>query len=82
MKEQKDIYDLTIHESTTLSCGICILRVPGGWIYDMWDFSNDCAKQGLFVRFDNEFQRASEFAEKMFQLNIKAEQSRLLGSKD
>lgn len=54
-KEKKGIYDLGLHESTILPCGICIMRVAGGWIYDCWDTSKDEGKQGTFVPFHKEF---------------------------
>jgi len=51
----KSIYDLKLHEQTILDCGICILRVPGGWLYDYWDCNTDTPNQGIFVPYDNEF---------------------------
>lgn len=53
--ENKTIYDLKLHEQLILDCGICILRVPGGWLYDYWDCNTDTPKGGVFVRYDNEF---------------------------
>lgn len=53
----KSIYELELHESTMLSCGICIMRVPGGWIYDCWDTESDTSKLGVFVRYHNEFDK-------------------------
>lgn len=54
---KKDIYELDLHESTVLECGVCVMRVPSGWIYDMWDFKTDSPKSGVFVPFDNKFDR-------------------------
>lgn len=56
MKKDKTIYNLKLHESIT-EFGICIMRVPGGWIYDCWDTEKDIFKQGIFVPFNNEFQK-------------------------
>lgn len=52
----KTIYELLLHETLTLPCGTCIMRVASGWVYDWWDSSNDCPKTGLFIPFDNSFQ--------------------------
>lgn len=54
-KETSDkLYSMKLHSSLDIS-GISILRVPGGWIYDYWNFETDCPKQGIFVPFNNEF---------------------------
>jgi hypothetical protein len=55
---EKTIYDLGLHEDTTTNFGICIMRVPGGWIYDSWDKDRDRfnSGKGIFIPFDNEFQ--------------------------
>ena len=53
----KTIYDLKLHESLNTDFGIAILRVPGGWLYDCWDYSSDSFKQGIFISFDNEFMK-------------------------
>ena len=47
--EEKTIYDLALHESITLPFGPFVMKVPGGWIYDCWDFERDTFKQGMFV---------------------------------
>jgi hypothetical protein len=52
---EKNIYELKLHESTDMACGIAIMRVPGGWIYDMWDYEKDMSKTGTFVPLDTEF---------------------------
>lgn len=54
--ENKSIYDLKLHESTSLPCGTYIMRVPGGWIYNVWDSATDTPRSGTFVPYDNEFQ--------------------------
>ena len=53
----KTIYDLKLHESLNTNFGITVIRVPGGWIYDCWDYSSDSFKRGIFVPFDNEFMK-------------------------
>jgi len=45
----KTIYDLGLHEPLTLANGMSVMRVPTGWIYDMWDIEKDIAKSGIFV---------------------------------
>ena len=52
---EKSIYELKLHEDTTTDFGICIMRVPGGWIYDSWDKEKDCFKKGLFIPYSDEF---------------------------
>lgn len=32
-RESKDIYSMNLHEQIAIK-GICIVRVPGGWLYD------------------------------------------------
>jgi hypothetical protein len=51
----KNLYNLKLHEDLSTDFGICIMRVPGGWIYDSWDKEKDCFKQGLFIPFNTEF---------------------------
>jgi len=51
---EKTIYDLKLHESLTPNFGTCIMRVPGGWIYDMWDFENDKPKIGTYVPYSED----------------------------
>lgn len=46
---EKTIYDLNLHEGLNLLFGIFVMRVPGGWIYDCWDYENNKFKQGIFV---------------------------------
>ena len=53
---EKTIYNLELHESLVTEFGICIMRVPSGWIYDCWDIKEDCFKDGVFVPFHDEFQ--------------------------
>lgn len=52
-----ELYALKLHEMLTTDFGICIMRVPGGWIYDCWDKEKDEFKKGLFVPFDNDCMR-------------------------
>ena len=53
--ENKNIYDLKLHEETLIS-GYRILRVPGGWIYDKWDYKKEnYLFDPIFIPFNNEF---------------------------
>ncbi len=49
------LYSLKLHETYITPFGISIMRVPGGWIYDCWDFEKDSFKTGVFVPYNNEF---------------------------
>lgn len=51
---EKSIYDLKLHESVRLPMGMDILRVPGGWIYNVWDNEKDLALSGTFVPYSDE----------------------------
>jgi hypothetical protein len=37
---------LNLHETFVTDFGIAIMKVPGGWIYDCWDFATDQYKSG------------------------------------
>ena len=47
----KELNDLKLHSMICTTSGICIMKVPSGWIYDCWDMSTDNPKQGVFVPF-------------------------------
>lgn len=56
MRYTEAIYNLSLHEETTLynESGekiAYVIRVPGGWLYNIWGNSS-----GTFVPFDNDFQ--------------------------
>jgi hypothetical protein len=53
-----DIYAMELHEEIELDKYNTILRVPGGWIYRNWTYSDRSDWQGhsSFVPYDNEFQ--------------------------
>jgi len=52
MKEMKSIYDIGLHESTSLiGAGLRIVRVPGGWLYT----PVGSVQPSTFVPFNNEF---------------------------
>lgn len=61
--DNKNIYDLKLHESTFIDDKnlIEVTRVPGGWIYHFieWDYLTDDEKtrRHVFVPFDNEFHK-------------------------
>lgn len=57
-KHETTIYDLDLHESLYLSnLNTAVVRVAGGWIYNYWCVETDKALGGVFVRYDNEFQK-------------------------
>ena len=59
----KKIYDLGLHESVDIETktneGVIvwyrILRVPGGWIYSLWDVLKEVYSAPMFVPFNEEF---------------------------
>ena len=56
MAEPKSIYDLELHETTSVPGDqyLTITRVPGGWIY-LWCWQDDDGTESCVVPFDNEF---------------------------
>lgn len=53
-----DIYKLKMHEKIGITNDkVEILRVPGGWIYTIWDRD---MWTSIFVPFNNEFQEAKQ----------------------
>ena len=54
--EDQQIYKLKLHETHRTTFGIHIMRVPDGWVYDMWDAEKDCYKTGMFIPYDNDMQ--------------------------
>lgn len=56
----KSIYEFDLHEFETIDTSsgqnFKVLRVPGGWIYYLYDEdSGDISSAGTFVRYDNGF---------------------------
>lgn len=51
----KTIYDMRLHETLSLSRYLEVTRVPGGWVYELYDPCSE-ATTAVFVPFDNEFQ--------------------------
>lgn len=57
----ENIYDLNLHEETTLintSClELTVTRVPGGWIYEHMYYSESgvLSSSSVFVPYNNEF---------------------------
>ena len=47
-RKKVDLYQLKLHQSELVS-GYYVMRVPGGWIYQL-------SKGDIFVPFNNEFQ--------------------------
>ena len=58
--EDQEIYKLKLHECYTTKWGITIIRVPGDWIYNAWDNTNDCFNQGIFISYDNDCKLVSK----------------------
>jgi len=59
----KELYELQLHESMDIESktteGVIvwyrILRVPGGWIYSLWDVLKEVYSAPIFVPFNEEF---------------------------
>lgn len=59
----KNIYNLGLHEQLTIiNNHYSVLRVPGGWIYDIpvQEIGRDIVWNSVFVPFSNEFQNESK----------------------
>jgi hypothetical protein len=62
-KYMKNIYELDLHESIDIEFktpeGVIvwyrILRVPGGWIYLLWDVLHEVYSSPVFVPFNTEY---------------------------
>ncbi len=58
------IYKLALHESMEIEAkspgGVIVwyrvLRVPGGWIYMLWDIHHEVYTSPIFVPFNQEFE--------------------------
>lgn len=48
------LWNLKLHEGIATEFGVFIMRVPGGWIYDCWNFETDSFKKGTFIPFSND----------------------------
>lgn len=55
MAKEKSIYELKLHEETIPDPWVRVLRVPGGWIYQILCPPNEGTDLGIFVPFHNEF---------------------------
>ena len=51
---EKSIYELELHEMIVKPSGITILRVPGGWLYNAWNPSDNSARTATFVPYSDE----------------------------
>lgn len=57
----KTLYNLKLHEEICAESGYHVFRVPGGWIYRFWDYSNeDYFSHATFVPFNNEFENVED----------------------
>lgn len=50
----KSLYAMQLHEIITVDGHTEVLRVPGGWIYEIYDGGSNIS-QMVFVPFNNEF---------------------------
>lgn len=57
MADPNNIYDLALHERTNED-GRSIMKVPGGWIYSLWE--NQEPSIDTFVPYNDEFAPKSE----------------------
>ena len=55
IESSPSIYDLKLHESTAANENLTATRVPGGWIYSVWDTKRQLYVRNIFVSFNNEF---------------------------
>ncbi len=51
-----ELYTLELFETLTLATGSSVMRVPGGWIFDMWNLDLERPKTGIFIPYSDEFQ--------------------------
>lgn len=58
--QEKSVYDLKLHESTTAGPWLSIVRVPGGWIYEVLCVLDENVSFGVFVPYSDEFKIKSE----------------------
>lgn len=52
---KKSIFELKLDEGIKTDSGRWVQRVPGGWLYDSWDYDRNRAQPGVFVPYSNEF---------------------------
>jgi hypothetical protein len=57
LPEATMIYNLGLHQECRLG-SVCVIRVPGGWIYRFWDFERQEDMQPIFIPYNNEFQKS------------------------
>lgn len=59
----KSIYDLKLHEHTYIdSTGIWVVRVPGGWIYNLQISVDEGTDTTVFVPYSTEFKPPSSYS--------------------
>ena len=51
----QDLYDMQFHETRDISNWICVMRVPGGWIYQFNVPVDEGTDYAVFVPFNNEY---------------------------
>jgi len=55
--QPEDLYNLVLHQTGEISNWIDVIRVPGGWIYQFNCPVDEGTDYGVFVPFENEFQK-------------------------
>lgn len=64
--KQPNIYLMKLHDlviikqnniDNTAETYYSVMRVPGGWIYQMWNDNLGCYDKAIFVPFNNEFMK-------------------------
>lgn len=61
MKKLKDLYELKLHETRVLAKAVSVTRVPGGWLYYMYQFQGSAMQ---FVPYNTEFKEELDLNEK------------------
>lgn len=55
------LYDMALHTFLQVRHGPGVLRVPGGWLYQYWDYAKDCPMSGdVFVPYNEEFKETDD----------------------
>jgi len=52
------LYNMELHEICHITCWLAVIKIPGGWIYDVWESREEGSIHSpVFVPFNNEFQK-------------------------
>ena len=59
--DAKIIYEMELHEFFMFSKGLCLTRVPGGWIYaQTYSLGEKKELATVFVPYNNEFKKTED----------------------